>query len=470
MSARTLPVPILVGALVGAAGTAAAVAALGASLGSSLAPASLLGAVAGGAFALLFARLCTSPGSGLVWGLAWSFLLWLLFSGAGNMLRGAATSMADAVRANFPELASALVLFGAPLGLVLGLPGVARPRSPGGASPLRAVGVGSLAGVLAAIVFEIWMSGGGFFPLLAGLGETGRGPAGLSLHFLYAVAIGSLFGLLFQRDLYGLGSSMGWGVGYGIFCWFLGPLTLFPVLSGMPLGWSAEAASDLFGPLVGYVLYGVIVGVVFATVERARVRLFVETDPIRREPEGPGVQTLRAAGWGGLAGLGGGIVAAPILVATGVLSRLAGVEEGLSLTRGLLLHFFASALLGVLWGFLFRREGLGTARSLSWGLVFGVVWWYVGPMTLLPLLRTGEIDWRPAAASTLLPSLVGHLVFGAVTAVAFAALQARQSRWLLLDPRHVARERRRTRPSGTPAPALWLLVLGLGVLLPILLG
>jgi hypothetical protein len=98
------------------------------------------------------------------------------------------------------------------------------------------------------------------------------------------------------------------------------------------------------------------------------------------------------------------------------------------------------------------------------------LWGSVWQLPFLPLPATGEIDWRPSAASALLPSLVGHLVFGAVTAVAFVAQQARQNRWLLLDPRHVARERRRTRPSGTPAPALWLLVLGLGVLLPILLG
>ena len=465
MREKVRSLPILLATLVGAAGAAVAAEALSV----SLAPAALLGAASGVAFALLFARFCTSPGSGLVWGLAWSFLLWLLFSGAGHVRRGG-TSMVDAARVDFPELAAALVLVGAPLGLVLGLPGVARPRTAGGVSALRALGVGSLAGIIAATVFEIWMSGGGFFPLLAGLGKTGLGPAGISIHFLFAVAIGSLFGLLFQRDLYGLGSSMGWGVGYGILCWFSFPLTLFPILSGTPLDWSAGHASEFFGPLVGYILYGVIVGIVFAIVERLRVRLLVETDPIRREPEGPGVQTLRAAGWGGLAGLFGGVVAAPILVATGVLSRIAGVEGGLSTVRGLLLHLFASAFLGALWGFLFRREGLGLVRGLSWGLVFGVVWWYVGPLTLLPLVATGEIDWRPAAASALLPSLVGHLVFGAVTAVAFVAQQARQSRWLLLDPRHVAREKRRTRPSGTPAPALWLLVLGLGVLLPILLG
>jgi hypothetical protein len=40
------------------------------------------------------------------------------------------------------------------------------------------------------------------------------------------------------------------------------------------------------------------------------------------------------------------------------------------------------------------------------------VWWYVDPLTLLPLILTGVCDWRASAAAAMLPSLIGHLIYG----------------------------------------------------------
>ena len=52
----------------------------------------------------------------------------------------------------------------------------------------------------------------------------------------------------------------------------------------------------------------------------------------------------------------------------------------------------------------------------------------------------------------------------------FLLLERRYTRRLLLNPRTAAYELRRVRPVGTAAPALWFFAMGMGVLLPILLG
>src|SRR5271163_2294579 len=461
---------LLVGVVVGASGG---------TLGSvflavSLVHGALLGALFGLGFTLFFAQRTTSGGAGLIWGLAAGFLLWIVFpSGIMPLFSHASHSMAriaDA-REQFPELVEYLLCLGMPVGLTLGIrSGVQKTPAKLPFHLGRALVVGGFAGVLGGAVFGHWSSVGEFCPLIAGLGELHSRFATTALQFGVAMFIGGGFGLLFQRDVRGYGSSMGWGLGFAIFWWFLGPLTLFPLARGLTLDWSADHGSELFGSLVGHILYGLILGIAYATIDRLWVKLFIESDPLNREPEGPGLLVLRSLSWGALAGLVGGVVSSPVMIATGVLPKIAGLDTPLSLIRALLLHILVSAVIGMTFGLLFRRESSSLGLGVMWGWLFGVIWWYLGPMTFLPLLLTGEIDWRASAASALLPSLMAHLIYGATTALAFLVLENRYTRRLLLNPRSAAYELRRVRPVGTPAPALWFFALGTAVLLPILLG
>ena len=462
--ARSQRMNVVLGLCTGLAGGAIRSLCLHASLSHGL----LIGAGFGIFFALFLIPRATSPGAGLIWGVSTAFLLWMLQQVDESFLKISVQSlspMLQDVLQRFPELVANLVCLGLPVGVLLGLQGAGQNQT---ASPPfrwgRAIVAGGFAGVASGLIFGYWMLAGDFFPLLAGLGEFHSQTTAVAAQFVVALAIGATFGLLFQRDVHGYGSCMGWGVGYTMLWWFAGPLFLFPLLRHVPLDWSAEHASDLFGPLVGHILYGLILGISYATFDRIWVRLFIQSDPLNRKPEGPGLRILRSLQWGLAAGFAGGVVSSPVMIATGMLPR-----AHQPLVGGLLLHLLVSALIGMNFGLLFRDEASNIGVGIGWGWLFGLMWWYAGPMTLLPLLSTGEIDWRPSAAASLLPSAVGHLLYGAVTAFVFLVIERQFSRRSRGVPRTWKPQTVESTPFS-PAPALWMFVLGLGVLLPVLLG
>lgn len=432
-------------------------------------------AIAGGLFGLALALgirgRADSAGAGLIWGLGGGLLLWVALASAGADAHLAATAsqtMIGAVQARFPELMASVLCIGAPVGITLGIRGGMGPN----ATPLhwgRAIAAGGAAGIASALIFSRWMYEGDFFPLIAGLGGSGSHLTSVLLHFAAACVIGCTFGMLFQNDVRNLGSSMGWGMAYAIFWWILGPMTVFPAVYGQRPDWSASHASELFGPLVGFIFYGLILGIVYSGANFIWARLFVDSDPLNRKREGPGIHFLQSLGWGCAAGLAGGLIALPLMIQTGVITKLAGLEEGTPLALGILLHLATSTAIGASYGILFRGESTDGVSCSLWGCVLGLIAWYAGPLTLLPLIRTGQCDWRPEAAAALLPLLVSHLLFGIITANIFSAFERRRFK-RLQQVRHSLKEDLRAMPGARSASPLCLFVLGVGVLLPILLG
>src|SRR5260370_25502364 len=98
------------------------------------------------------------------------------------------------------------------------------------------------------------------------------------LHFAIAVVIGGSFGLLFQRDVRGYGSSLGWGMAYGLVWWFIGPLTLLPALQGQPVDWLAARGTALFGSLVCHVIYVLLLELIYPLLDQLRVACVFESD------------------------------------------------------------------------------------------------------------------------------------------------------------------------------------------------
>jgi len=361
-TASLTPLSIALGALAAGLGSLAVVA-----LGTAP-PIWLAAGVGGGALvAASVGPRAVGAGRGLMWGIAVALLGWLVVPLLGAVPLAPVVqplglpNLGVSPAAQLALLPRGVLGIGVPAGAVVGWWHGRRSTRPE-LNLARALATGGIAGILGGAAFGVWLGQAGVFPRIAGIIGVDSVLVGQLVHFGIASTIGVSFAILFQRDVQGYGSALGWGVAYGLFWWLLGSATLFPLLRGVPVDWSAPALTARFGSLVGHLLFGILLGVVYGVADRLWCLLFYESDPINRAPVGPAVESLRAARWGALASLGGGLLFGGLLWRTGQLSTvgaLVGVREP---AVGFVVHLGIASIIGMSYGQLGEhRDGTSTA-------------------------------------------------------------------------------------------------------------
>lgn len=138
---------------------------------------------------------------------------------------------------------------------------------------------------------------------------------------------------------------------------------------------------------------------------------------------------ITATMWrGAVAGLAGGVVFGVATAELGSLPTVAALVRADSPVVGFAVHLVIAVVLGALFGLLVREQATGSGETVFWGLAYGMVWWYLGALTLLPALLGERLGWSVDAARAAFPSLVGHLLYGAVAGLVLSWLRPRAPR------------------------------------------
>ena len=123
-----------------------------------------------------------------------------------------------------------------------------------------------------------------------------------------------------------------------------------------------------------------------------------------------------------------------------MMAMVAQVVGSSSVAVGWLYHLFNSAVIGAAFGLLLgARVGGSLRRGAAWGAGYGILWWILGGLILMPLFL-GMPPFAPLRMAPMRPvalgSLVGHIIYGVVLGLALARLLARADAPLFHAQRH----------------------------------
>jgi uncharacterized membrane protein YagU involved in acid resistance len=118
-------------------------------------------------------------------------------------------------------------------------------------------------------------------------------------------------------------------------------------------------------------------------------------------------------------GLVGGVLFGMMMQMMGVLPMIAALIGQDGVAVGWLVHLVISALLGAAYAVTLAPLSTGWGGAIGLGVLYGIVWWVLGALLLMPL-RMGMPTFEVGALQ--LQSLVGHLVYGVALGAVYHAI------------------------------------------------
>lgn len=126
---------------------------------------------------------------------------------------------------------------------------------------------------------------------------------------------------------------------------------------------------------------------------------------------------------GALGGLAGGVPFGIMMAMMGMMPMIGMLIRIENATVGFIVHMGISAVTGALYGHFAPAFQTWKSATIA-GVVYGVIWWVLGALTLMPLMLgmtqmvfvIGQAQWM---------SLMGHIVFTVIMALVFLALYKR---------------------------------------------
>jgi uncharacterized membrane protein YagU involved in acid resistance len=134
--------------------------------------------------------------------------------------------------------------------------------------------------------------------------------------------------------------------------------------------------------------------------------------------------TMSGVKAGIVAGLGGGLVFGMMMALLGMLPMVAMLVKSDSPIVGFLVHMSISAFIGAVYGLFANRLPAGWIAAAVAGAVYGIIWWVLGALILMPLML-GMPQMVFVIEQPQIMSLLGHVIYGVITALLFVPLSKR---------------------------------------------